>query len=212
MNWWNDDRSKMCECEARPRVVGCFFSPMQWNIITRKWVCFILLCRPTVWNGSKKKKKKERWIIIVWSTNVILPPMTRTKTQGWLFFSKSGQKKLGHSGQKKSGHQMATPVKFSTLIWGPWNKSSHIFSGENWVYMIFFMGWPIFFQGKMGHPWTFWGSLYITEGSLKNFCNYYHFFKKFICIRVQGPSVFVNSPIIMFRECGHCTVTDQKPI
>ena len=32
--------------------------------------------------------------------------MTRTKTQGWLLFPKSGQKKWG---QEKSGHQMATP-------------------------------------------------------------------------------------------------------
>ena len=41
--------------ECVPRVVVCFFSATQWNIITGKWGCFILLCM--VWNRSKKKKK-----------------------------------------------------------------------------------------------------------------------------------------------------------
>ena len=49
--------------------------------------------------------------------------MTRTKTQGLLLFSNSGQKKWGHSGQKKWGqkksdHQMATPIFHEESTYG----------------------------------------------------------------------------------------------
>ena len=104
------------ECKARPRVVVCFFSATQWNIITGKSVCFILLCM--VWNGSKKERKKKRiewWIIIVWSMH--WPLWCKIYYRPWLeqkdiFFSKSGQKKSGVTRVRKTGVRKSRVTKW----------------------------------------------------------------------------------------------------
>ena len=98
------------ECEATPRMVGCFFSASQWNIITGKWVCLIRLCRPTLWNGPPPKKN---WAI---NNNCMkhkckyCRPWLEQKHKADYSFQSQGRK----SGvtrvrkPKKWGHQMAT--------------------------------------------------------------------------------------------------------